>query len=316
MKAHKTTLSVRELQKTIGQWKSRKITDSTIAKLLELMLGMTAYMNEDAVYPVENFYDISKALKFKNARYLVEAVRLSGAFGIVPGDNVYGMSSFYSYLWKEKEKTDDSAVNFTGNFTGKITARRIYIIYILYRIIRIIHPPEGFLLRKKAWKPHAISFTSSTKIRWIRCGFSLRSSTASQQKEGLAREDACANLVYLVNELLVPYFASQERFMKSTHVGRLCWLSNLLKSAGGLRMLKDATDAGRRQRVQNLADMRSEQRNNHPLCEFEWTDKESGLRFYDDPLEGMVNIPDNAPPRPGAGAEWNVLSGKWGSCEL
>jgi hypothetical protein len=137
-----------------------------------------------------------------------------------------------------------------------------------------------------------------------------------QQKEGLAREDACANLVYLVNELLVPYFASQERFMKSTHVGRLCWLSNLLKSAGGLRMLKDATDAGRRQRVQNLADMRSEQRNNHPLCEFEWTDKESGLRFYDDPLEGMVNIPDNAPPRPGAGAEWNVLSGKWGSCEL
>ena len=109
MKAHKTTLSVRELQKTIGQWKSRKITDSTIAKLLELMLGMTAYMNEDAVYPVENFYDISKALKFKNARYLVEAVRLSGAFGIVPGDNVYGMSSFYSCLWKEKEKTDDSA---------------------------------------------------------------------------------------------------------------------------------------------------------------------------------------------------------------
>ena len=68
-------------------------------------VGMTAYMNEDAVYPVENFYDISKALKFKNARYLVEAVRLSGAFGIVPGDNVYGMSSFYSYLWKEKEKT-------------------------------------------------------------------------------------------------------------------------------------------------------------------------------------------------------------------
>ena len=51
MKAHKTTLSVRELQKTIGQWKSRKITDSTVAKLLELLLGMPAYMNEDAVYP-------------------------------------------------------------------------------------------------------------------------------------------------------------------------------------------------------------------------------------------------------------------------
>lgn len=182
MKAHKTTLSVRELQKTIGQWKSRKITDSTIAKLLELMLGMTAYMNEDAVYPVENFYDISKALKFKNARYLVEAVRLSGAFGIVPGDNDV-RDEFVLFLpLKEKEKTDDSAVILPVTLPVKITARRIYIIYILYRIIRIIHPPEGFLLRKKAWKPHAISFTSSTKIRWIRCGFSLRSSTASSRR--------------------------------------------------------------------------------------------------------------------------------------
>ena len=132
MKAHKTTLSVRELQKTIGQWKSRKITDSTIAKLLELMLGMTAYMNEDAVYPVENFYDISKALKFKNARYLVEAVRLSGAFGIVPGDNVYGMSSFYSYLWKEKEKTDDSAETLPVTLPVKLPQGDIYNICLLY----------------------------------------------------------------------------------------------------------------------------------------------------------------------------------------
>lgn len=68
MKAHKTTLSVRELQKTIGQGKVGN-TDSTVAKLLELLLGMPAYMNEDAVYPVENFYDISKSLKFKNARF-------------------------------------------------------------------------------------------------------------------------------------------------------------------------------------------------------------------------------------------------------
>lgn len=103
MKAHKTTLSVRELQKTIGQWKSRKITDSTIAKLLELMLGMTAYMNEDAVYPVENFYDISKALKFKNARYLVEAVRLSGAFGIVPGRQCV-RDEFVLFLPLERER--------------------------------------------------------------------------------------------------------------------------------------------------------------------------------------------------------------------
>lgn len=300
MKAHKTTLSVRELQKTIGQWKSRKITDSTIAKLLELMLGMTAYMNEDAVYPVENFYDISKALKFKNARYLVEAVRLSGAFGIVPGDNVYGMSSFYSCLWKEKEKTDDSAETLPVTLPVKLPQEDIYNIYTIQdnknntSSGRISSAEKSLEAARNFF--HLINKNPMDKMRIFTPlidGF--------QQKEGLAREDACANLVYLVNELLVPYFASQERFMKSTHVGRLCWLSNLLKSAGGLR-----------QRVQNLADMRGEQRNNHPLCEFEWTDKESGLRFYDDPLEGMVNIPDDAPPRPGAKAEWNVLSGEWG----
>lgn len=181
MKAHKTTLSVRELQKTIGQWKGRKITDSTIAKLLELMLGMTAYMNEDAVYPVENFYDISKALKFKNARYLVEAVRLSGAFGIVPGDNVYGMSSFYSYLWKEKEKTDDSAETLPVTLPVKLPQGDIYNIYTIQDNKN--NTSSGRISSaEKAWKPHVISSTSSTKIRWIRCGFSLRSSTASSRR--------------------------------------------------------------------------------------------------------------------------------------
>ena len=31
-----------------------------------------------------------------------------------------------------------------------------------------------------------------------------------------------------------------------------------------------------------MREMRSEQRNNHPLCEFEWTDTETGMRFYVD----------------------------------
>lgn len=65
MKALKTTISVTELQKTLGLWKSRKITDSVIPKLLHLYLGMTAYMNQEKVYPVDNFYEISIALAFK-----------------------------------------------------------------------------------------------------------------------------------------------------------------------------------------------------------------------------------------------------------
>ena len=58
MKSLKTTISITELQKTIKIWRSRKITDSTIPKLLDLYLGLTAYMNDKHIYPVENFYDI------------------------------------------------------------------------------------------------------------------------------------------------------------------------------------------------------------------------------------------------------------------
>lgn len=98
MKPLKPTLSIAELQKTIDLWKSRKITDSVIPKLLRLYLGMTAYMNQEKVYPVENFYELSIALAFKNARFLAEAVKRCGSFGITPEKNIYGMKLFYSPL--------------------------------------------------------------------------------------------------------------------------------------------------------------------------------------------------------------------------
>ena len=132
-----------------------------------------------------------------------------------------------------------------------------------------------------------------------------------QLHEGLTRKHACENLIYLVNELLIPYFASQARFMKSNHTGRLCWLNNLLKSAHGQHLLNDAARTNREKRKQAVHEIKSNQRSNHPLSEFEWTDPESEMRFYDDEMEGTVNIPEDAPPKPSAGAAWNVLSNQW-----
>ena len=34
-------------------------------------------------------------------------------------------------------------------------------------------------------------------------------------------------------------------------------------------------------------------------------------RYYDDPIDGKVEIPENAPPRPAETAIWNVLSKEW-----
>ena len=142
MKANMTTLSIYELRKTIGLWKSRKITDSTISKLLDLYLGVTAYMNDEAVYPVENFYDLGLSLKFKNARCLVEAVRQSRSFGIVPDGNVYGIY--------------------------------IIIIYIIIINLLKIFLKEIRFLRKNVWKLPGTSFMSSTKTRCRNCRSSFR----------------------------------------------------------------------------------------------------------------------------------------------
>ena len=116
MKALKTTISVTELQKTLGLWKSRKITDSVIPKLLHLYLGMTAYMNQEKVYPVDNFYEISIALAFKNAKFLTEAVKRCGSFGIVPERNTYGIKYFYSPLWIEKFSSEELPEKFPETF--------------------------------------------------------------------------------------------------------------------------------------------------------------------------------------------------------
>lgn len=112
----KTTISVTELQKTLGLWKSRKITDSVIPKLLHLYLGMTAYMNQGKVYPVDNFYEISIALAFKNAKFLTEAVKRCGSFGIVPERNTYGIKYFYSPLWIEKISSEELPEKFPETF--------------------------------------------------------------------------------------------------------------------------------------------------------------------------------------------------------
>ncbi len=318
MKPLKPTLSIAELQKTIDLWKSRKITDSVIPKLLRLYLGMTAYMNQEKVYPVENFYELSIALAFKNARFLAEAVKRCGSFGITPEKNIYGMKLFYSPLWvgkvsleelpdkfPETYPIDDIYINNTkGSSSNEKASPEGDIPLEDNSSKKNIVTPESLAAAKEFF--HLINKDSTQKaqiltplINWF------------QLHEGLTRKHACENLIYLVNELLIPYFASQARFMKSNHTGRLCWLNNLLKSAHGQHLLNDAARTNREKRKQAVHEIKSNQRSNHPLNEFEWTDPESEMRFYDDEMEGTVNIPEDAPPRPSAKATWNVLSNKW-----
>lgn len=318
MKAIKTTLSVADLRKTIGQWKSRKMTDATIAKLLELYLGVTAYMSDAGEYPVENFHDLSLSLKFRNTRCLVEAVRQCRSFGIVSEDNIYHMKSFYSPLWHDDKGTGENLAkmqskmkpdNIYNNISKESTAGEAVSpdgdnLSDMLPPVKNIVTPESLQEAREFF--HQINEDVVQRAQVL-----TPLIDRFQRQEGLIRSHACENLVYLVNELLIPYFAMQSHFVKSNHMGRLAWLNNLLKSAHGGHLINDAAKAGRLKREQLVQENNLNMRNNHPLSDFEWTDPQSSMRFYDDDTEGRVHIPDDAPPRPSGRAMWNVLSKEW-----
>ena len=209
MKPLKPTLSIAELQKTLGLWKSRKITDSVIPKLLRLYLGMSAYMNSEKVYPVENFYELSIALAFKNARFLAEAVKRCGSFGITPEKNIYGMKLFYSPLWVGKISQEElpdkfpetypiddiyNINNTKGSSSDEKASPEGDIPSEDNSSKKNIVTPESIAAAKEFF--HLINKDSTQKARILTPLINW-----FQLHEGLTRKHACENLIYLVNEL-------------------------------------------------------------------------------------------------------------------
>lgn len=346
IKALKNNLSVNELQKLLGQWKKYGITDSVATKLLGLYLGMTPYMDHNRTYRLPNFYDLALSVKFRNCAGMLQAVRQSRSFIILKGDNLYGIDAFCSPLWSnEVLPADPTDENTLGSAAIRPAISPAILqeelpqdnnIYNINNFSKENNPSENlsedFSEEISPVPPHrkgaATNSTEEAKLF-----FHLINSSPEQKKHmltplitrfqqldpGLSREEACQNLVCLVNEHLIPHFASQPRFLKTKHAGRIVWLINLLKSAHGQSLLKQAAQtaahtrqAAERQACERAAQRtREEQRCNHPLSPHEWTDTESGIRFYDDDTEGTVLIPAEAIPRPSATSVWNVLSSQW-----
>lgn len=328
MKALKTTISLTELQKIVRMWRNRNITDSYIPKLMELYTGQTAYMNQAGEYPIENFYDLCISLRFKNTAHMIRLVKQCGSFHILHADNTYTMSAFCSPVWKTEYLTSDSGSDSAethrsaGALPGDLPMDTIYNNISKESPSSKEASPDGDAPQKTVSQKE--NKTTTESLAAAKEFFHLINEDAAQKaqiltplidrfqkEEDLSRPHACENLVCLVNDLLIPYFAMQARFMKSNHIGRICWLNNLLKSAHGGHLINEAAQACRKKREQTRQENRSNQRSNRPLSPFEWTDPETGLRFYDDDIEGMVSIPPCALPRPSVTAIWNVLSQNW-----
>ena len=302
MKPIKNSIPIRELQTLVRQWRRKGLRESALLKVLELYLGLPNYMNEQGEYPVHFFYDLAMGLKFRTVTMMLEAVRQSESFGMEPGENKMNIASFYSPLWKDLP-ADLHAVLHADLHANLQVGSNIYNINN-----NIYSPPEENPSEEGRKFFHEINTNPAEKVEMLEPLIRF----FQEQEAGVPREEACTDVVYLVDELLIPHFIAQERFVRMKHSGRLAWLRNLLKSAHGKELMRKAAEAGRQRRALKQQQAQAEvMLNNRPLSPYEWTDPESGTRFYEDAIEGRVTIPVDAPPRPSDAAFWNVIQRCW-----
>ena len=309
MKPLKSTIPIRELQTLIRQWNRRGLKEAALQKVLELYLGLPNYMNNQGKYPVYNFYDLARLLRFRTAGTMLEAVKLSESFGWEPGDNKLNVGCFYSPLWcADGDTTLAPTADTTADVTVDVTANLQQGSNIYNINNNNYSPPEANPSEEGR------NFFQKIKENPMERAEYLEPLIAyfQQQEAGVPREEACADVVYLVNELLIPHFIKQEKFMRMKHNGRLSWLKNLLKSGHGKELMRKAAEAGRQRRaLKKQQELLEVKLHNRPLSPYEWTDPASGKRFYEDAEEGQVTIPADAPPRPSDGAFWNVIKKSW-----
>lgn len=122
----------------------------------------------------------------------------------------------------------------------------------------------------------------------------------------------------LIEKILVPYFAKRQDFFRKQYISypkkRIWWLRNLF--AKGMTNFSRRAYAiwknGQRDREQQqFRNSVQNHRSNCPLSPYEWQDPNTSNRYYDDPLNGTVLIPPEAPPRPNTAAFWNPFSRLW-----
>ena len=345
IKALKQNVSIREIQKMIHQWKNRGINDPTVTKLLDLHLGMPAYMNESGIYPLCNFYYIRIALKFSYTTALITAVTDCHTFGLIWDEGHTKIIAFYSPLWyhksdKETKNVQQDSAQKTPQDSAQDSA--FFNSNILYNINNI-YPPEdsrqgcsagnGVPNAKKTNTPRPPSETPSETPDGEKTSQTLspatdffhRLNTTPEDKQRVliplinriatshnyTRPRALQTLVILVNQFLIPHFNADPRFSRNSHAGRIIWLQNLMKTRHGQSLMEQAVARLSSELSKDLEEKRRKLREFRPVSPFEWKDAGTDIRYYDDPIDGKVEIPENAPPRPVETAIWNVLSKEW-----
>ena len=340
IKALKQNVSISETQKMIHQWKGRGINDPTITKLLDLYLGMPAYMNSQGIYPHCNFYDIRLSLRFSYTSTLVAAVTNCRSFGMIWDEPHTKVIAFYSPLWYRQE--NGNPTESPQKLAQETPQDSAFNSNILYNINNI-YPPEDS--RKGYSAGNGVRNAEETDSRKTPSEipaetpdggktspapssatdfFHRLNATPKDKKQVLVpiinniatshhytRPRALQGLVILVNQFLIPYFDSDPRFSRISHTGRIIWLQNLMKTRHGQSLMGQAIARLGSELNKDLEEKHRKLREFRPVSPFEWKESDKNIRYYDDPIDGKVEIPENAPPRPAETAIWNVLSKEW-----
>lgn len=328
IKALKQNISISETQKMIHQWKAKGITDSATLKLLDLYLGLTPYMTAEGIYPMRNLYQICQSMKTTHTTTLLENIRKCCSFGLIWNENHTHLLGFYSPLWCDGLKnTPAQAAGSVAELTVPVASPATTAANqattnnsVLYNINNII-PPED----SRKGDPAGNGARKAKKTEADAADFFHRLNTNPEEKQRVlvplinsiattyhyTRPRALQTLVILVNQFLIPYFDADPRFPRNSHVGRIIWLQNLMKTRHGQSLMEKAVARLSSELSKDLEEKRRKLREFRPVSPFEWKDAGKGLRYYDDPIDGKVEIPENAPPRPAETAIWNVLSKEW-----
>ena len=134
---------------------------------------------------------------------------------------------------------------------------------------------------------------------------------------GLTPEQAHELLLLMIDRELAPHFARDRQFMSPNRIKdptqRIYQVKNYIKKYS----TDMATRSYRQWLKQNAEKERAaaqlatqQRRQNRPISPHEWQEPD-GSRYYDDPADGLMLIPNDAPPRPSENAHWNKFVSLW-----
>ena len=337
------------LRQVLGSWKRAGLSYAQIYKLQKLYLGETGWMDLQGVYPRNNFYEIAMGLKFKSISEMITCAKRCKGFGFVwmgkLHDKIDALSGIFSELWYEPSKDeeitypevfrrDNNNININNNISSNNkyinggtppSAEQVYSEFLLYLVSDqgaydgIVKPINE---QTERMMPELRVEQSGQQVQ--PGGASGLQVDASAQQVGASAQQVDASVqpnlrpVNAATELFLrkylgQYMVSQGRkFVNGTHVGRKIWVQNLMRYPFMQRNVANAV-ADIRAQMQNDALVIA--RTYHPLSKFEFTERNSGRRFYDRPDgQGKTTvelIPQEAPPRPSALALWDRFGKEW-----